>query len=108
MSNDHSSTPAALTAGQSPDHGQPVVIGSGGGFGGLDHFEKLAIYSAHMKIANRDQSYADEARAKAAERGLLWQRWLKRAMIYDRRARERIKRARMFLPNAASEPRRGE
>jgi len=35
MSNDHSSTPAALTAGQSSDHGQSVVIGSGGGFGSV-------------------------------------------------------------------------
>ena len=33
MSNDHSSIPAAPTAGKSPDHGQLVVIGSDGGFG---------------------------------------------------------------------------
>lgn len=73
--------------------------GASGGFGRLDNFELLAVYSAHMKIAKQYQEYADEARAKAGERGPLWQRWLKRAMIFDRQARERITRARMFLPN---------
>ena len=65
----------------------------------LDHFERLAVYSAHMKVAHRHQELADEARAEAAKRGLLWQRCLKRAMLFDRQARVRFARAKIFLHN---------
>jgi hypothetical protein len=66
------------------------------------HFERLACFRAHRQYAEQWEGHAAEARAKAAERGILWQRWLKRALHCDRMARTHAARAEAFKKQTLS------
>lgn len=92
MSNDHSGQPAALEAGKSADHGQPVVIGSGGWFGDLRGPAGCAVnFRARAKSWRTvaDNYAPDEATRERAR---------VRAEIYDDCAHD-IERSLGPLPN---------
>lgn len=59
----------------------------------LSPLEISAVISAHEKQAENCDKQAREAREKAASRCILWQRWLKRAIVFERMARQHRDRA---------------
>lgn len=64
----------------------------------LTHFERLAVYSAHMRSADQWDGHAAYARKRATPDKIGWQHYLKAAIHAERKARQHRERGRAFKP----------